>query len=46
MSITRRQFLQSTAVTAGVTVSTPYFFSRAAQAADTVEVGVLWLFAN
>lgn len=42
MSITRRQFLQSTAVTAGVTVSTPYFFSRVAQAADTVEVGVLF----
>lgn len=42
MSITRRQFLQSTAVTAGVTVSTPYFFSRVAQAADAVEVGVLF----
>ena len=42
MSITRRQFLKSTAATAGVTVSTPYFFSRVAQAADTVEVGVLF----
>ena len=42
MSITRRQFLQSTAVTTGVTVSTPYFFSRVAQAADAVEVGVLF----
>ena len=42
MSITRRQLLKSTAVTAGVTVSTPYFFSRVAQAADTVEVGVLF----
>ena len=42
MSITRRQFLQSTAVTAGATVSTPYFFSRVAQAADAVEVGVLF----
>ena len=42
MSITRRQFLQSTALTTGVTVSTPYFFSRVAQAADTVEVGVLF----
>lgn len=42
MSITRRQFLQSTAVTTGVTISTPYFFSRVAQAADAVEVGVLF----
>ena len=42
MSITRRQFLQSTAVTTGMTVSTPYFFSRVAQAADAVEVGVLF----
>lgn len=42
MSITRRQLLKSTAVTAGVTVSTPYFFSRVAQAADAVEVGVLF----
>ena len=42
MSITRRQFLKTTAVTTGVTVSTPYFFSRVAQAADTVEVGVLF----
>ena len=42
MSITRRQLLKSTAVTAGVTVSTPYFFSRMAQAADMVEVGVLF----
>lgn len=41
MKINRRSFLKSTAATAGA-LATPYFFHRTAQAADAIEVGVLF----
>lgn len=42
MTFTRRDFIRTTAVTAASTFATPYFFHRAARAADTIKVGVLF----
>ena len=41
MSLERRSLLKSAALGAA-TLSTPYFFARSAQAADTIKVGVLF----
>ncbi len=42
MQTTRRQFLKTSALGAAGTLATPYFFHRAALAADTIDVGVLF----
>ena len=42
MSLSRRKFLLSTAVAGGAAATAPYYFVRNAQAADDIEVGVLF----
>ncbi len=42
MTISRRRFIQSSALLSAGALATPYFFTRSAKAADAVEVGVLF----
>lgn len=42
MIINRRKFLKSSAAAGAAGLATPYFFTRSAQAADEIEVGVLF----
>lgn len=42
MSLDRRSFLKGTAIAGAGAVAAPYFFHRTAQAADQIEVGVLF----
>jgi urea transport system substrate-binding protein len=42
MTISRRRFIQSSALLSAGALATPYFFTRSAKAADEVEVGVLF----
>ncbi|MEQ9045582.1 MAG: transporter substrate-binding domain-containing protein [Sneathiellaceae bacterium] len=42
MSLDRRDFLKGTAIVGAGAIAAPYFFHRTAQAADQIEVGVLF----
>ena len=42
MTISRRRFIQSSALLSAGALATPYFFTRSAKAADAIEVGVLF----
>ncbi|MEQ8695003.1 MAG: transporter substrate-binding domain-containing protein [Bauldia litoralis] len=42
MSLDRRDFLKGTAIAGAGAIAAPYFFHRTAQAADQIEVGVLF----
>jgi len=42
MSLTRRTLLKNSALVGGAAVAAPYWFTRSAMAADTIEVGVLF----
>ena len=42
MTVSRRRFIQSSALLGAGALAAPYFFTRSAKAADDVEVGVLF----
>lgn len=42
MTINRRKFLERSAIVGAAGLASPYFFTRSAQAADEIEVGVLF----
>ena len=42
MTINRRKFLERSAIVGAAGLAAPYFFTRSVQAADEIEVGVLF----